>query len=193
MLPLCLTCMLAAAPAPCAATLQSLVELAPGGTGLIVARAMNARQDRAMMMQVGGWQRGLHAPMDAASARRPAREGCWSEGRWGVHARFWARWGWCADHATRSRGSWGPLWGHLCSEVMLGEELFRRVAEANGHAWPPPFAGPQLTRAIEEREARIKEFGLRIRAAAVRLAGGKQVRGGPAGEVWQASGGAATG
>jgi len=33
--------------------LQSLVELAPGGSGPAVARAMNARQDRAMMMQVG--------------------------------------------------------------------------------------------------------------------------------------------
>eukprot|EP00983_Pelagomonas_calceolata_P081519 1155607-Pelagomonas_calceolata.AAC.1 len=33
----------------------SLVELAPGGSGPAVAKAMNARQDRAMMMQVGEW------------------------------------------------------------------------------------------------------------------------------------------
>ncbi|KAF5837475.1 hypothetical protein DUNSADRAFT_4277 [Dunaliella salina] len=64
----------------------SLVELAPGGAGPAVAKAMNARQDRAMMMQVG----------------------------------------------------------------------------------------PNLTRGIEEREARIKEFGQRIRSAASRIAGGKQ-------------------
>uniref|UniRef100_A0A7S3R2T6 C2 domain-containing protein n=1 Tax=Dunaliella tertiolecta TaxID=3047 RepID=A0A7S3R2T6_DUNTE len=64
----------------------SLVELAPGGSGPAVAKAMNARQDRAMMMQVG----------------------------------------------------------------------------------------PSLTRGIEEREARIKDFGLRIRSAATRIAGGKQ-------------------
>jgi hypothetical protein len=37
-------------------------------------------------------------------------------------------------------------------------------------------AGPELTKGVEEREARIKEFAMRIRAAANRIAGGKQVR-----------------
>jgi hypothetical protein len=36
-------------------------------------------------------------------------------------------------------------------------------------------AGPELTKGVEEREARIKEFAMRIRAAANRIAGGKQV------------------
>ena len=36
-------------------------------------------------------------------------------------------------------------------------------------------AGPNLTTGIEERETRIKEFALRIRAAANRIAGGKAV------------------
>ena len=45
---------------------------------------------------------------------------------------------------------------------------------------PPPHlkrtAGPELTRGIEEREARLKEFGAHVRAAAIRAAGGKRVR-----------------
>ena len=38
-------------------------------------------------------------------------------------------------------------------------------------------AGPELTRAVEERETRIKMYALRMRAAAIRIAGGKQVGG----------------
>ncbi len=38
-------------------------------------------------------------------------------------------------------------------------------------------SGPHLTRAIEDRERRLAEFAKRVNAAAVRLAGGKQVSG----------------
>ena len=44
--------------------------------------------------------------------------------------------------------------------------------------WHTPFplpSGPNLTKAIEEREKRLQDFAKRIQEAAVRLAGGKQV------------------
>lgn len=42
-------------------------------------------------------------------------------------------------------------------------------------AWRWRAPGAELTKGIEERETRIKNYALRIRAAANRIAGGKQV------------------
>ena len=46
-----------------------------------------------------------------------------------------------------------------------------------GCVWLLHCPGPNLTRGVEERESRIKDFGLRIKSAASRIAGGKQVGG----------------
>jgi hypothetical protein len=73
-------------------------------------------------------------------------------------------------------GPWVPGTGPKHSYPAPPIKVIRAHASTHPYAPPPVPAGPFLTQAIDDREARIKEFALRVRAAVNRITGGKQAR-----------------